>query len=120
MTNNDLNWQNAPKATKYLYLQIMRDLKDYCGKGYCEIEVTLYRFVTMPNSLTKRLLQSVPLYKRIKHFIVDWANFDSVYHFYVNFIKILCGLNHKPFDEKAFNEALDEQTQYLKYKGSNK
>ena len=39
---NQLNWNTTQSNDiRYLYLTIMRDLRQYCERGYCETEICL-------------------------------------------------------------------------------
>ena len=111
---NQLNW-NTTKShdQRYLYLTIMRDLKQYCGRGYCETEICLYHFVALPNSLIKRLLNKLPLNIRIAHIIIDWSDYTSVHRFMRLMIAMVSQINNCPFDNKAFHAAFEEFAQYI-------
>ena len=114
---NKLNWNTTQSNDdRYLYLTIMRDLKQYCARGYCEVEITLYRFVALPQSYIKRILPTLTSAEIIGHVIVDWACYESVHRFLRMMTAIVVEMNHVAFDQKAFNDAIEEFTQYLKYK----
>lgn len=118
MMKNKLNWISTTSSDdKYLYLTIMRDLKDYCARGYCEVDIALYHFIELPQSLIKRILPTLASAKLVKHFIIDWADYDSVHRFYRMMIAIIVELNHVNFNTNAFNDAINEFTQYLDKKG---
>lgn len=111
---NRLNWGSAPDDDRLLYLQIMRDLEAYCAKGYCEIEITLFHFVGLPNSLIQRELKNIGHCKQVDHFVINWYRYEDVHRFFRFMIEIVCELNHQQFNSKAFNEAVDEKCQKLK------
>ena len=111
---NPLNWKTtSSKDSRMLYLTIMRNIKEYCAKGYCEVSVTFCNFVELPHSLICRILTNMNLSPYDMHIIVNWSDYDSVHTFYRRFISMLCQLNGESFDSKAFNEAIDEFTQYI-------
>lgn len=111
---NPLNWRTTnSQVNRYLYLTIMRDMKAYCLKGYCELEIAIMNFVELPNSLIKRELSEIAFMRMHKYIIIDWANRNSIDRFLKAFIKIVSMLNHVRFDEKAYNQALDQFTQNL-------
>ena len=101
---NQLNWNTTESHdVRYLYLTIMRDLRKYCERGYCETEICLYHFVSLPNSLIKRLLNKLPQHRRIAHIIIDWSDYASVHRFMRVMVAIVSQINSCPFDSKAFN-----------------
>jgi hypothetical protein len=111
---NQLNWNTTESHdVRYLYLTIMRDLRKYCERGYCETEICLYHFVALPNSLIKRLLNKLPQHRRIAHIIIDWNDYASVHRFMRVMVAIVSQINSCPFDSKAFNEAFEEFAQYI-------
>ncbi|MCR4914355.1 MAG: hypothetical protein K6A96_01175 [Prevotella sp.] len=111
---NQLNWNTTESHdVRYLYLTIMRDLRKYCERGYCETEICLYHFVALPNSLIKRLLNKLPQHRRIAHIIIDWSDYASVHRFMRVMVAIVSQINSSPFDSKAFNEAFEEFAQYI-------
>ena len=111
---NQLNW-NTTKSNepRYLYLTIMRDLRQYCERGYCETEICLYHFVALPNSLIKRLMGNLPYKLKIAHLIIDWSDYTSVHRFMRLMIAMVSHINNCPLDSKAFNEAFEEFSQYI-------
>lgn len=109
---NQLNWRTTnSQVNRYLYLTVMRDMKTYCSKGYCELEIAIMNFVELPNSLIKRELSLIAFMKMHKYMIIDWANRNSIDRFLKAFIKVVSILNHVHFDEKAYNQALELFTQ---------
>ena len=112
---SNLNWKTT-KATdeKYVYLTVMRDLKQYCAKGYCEIEICFYHFVALPKSFIKRQMAEIAPMRFKRHLIIDWRNKDSVHAFYQQFITMLCQLNSLDLEENAFDEAFSIFIQYIK------
>lgn len=110
---NQLNWITTETTDeKYLYLTIMRDMKHYCAKGYCEIEITLYRFCELPNALIKRMLLTINFNTK-KPIIIDWNTTSSINRLMRIFISILCEINHVHFNSKAFYEAMEVFTQNI-------
>lgn len=101
---------------RYLYLTIMRDLREYCAKGYCDVEICLFHFLELPASLVKRMLSDSPTSKQVGHMIIDWCNSNSVHTFMYKFIKIVTELNHVPMNIVAYDLAFDEFTQYINKK----
>ena len=111
---NQLNWNTTESHdTRYLYLTMMRDLRKYCERGYCETEICLYHFVALPNSLIKRLLGNLPQNVKTAHVIIDWSDYTSVHRFMRLMVAIVSQINNCPFDSKAFNEAFEEFSQYI-------
>lgn len=114
-----MNWKTTGSTDeRYVYLTVMRDLKQYCAKGYCEIEICFYHFVTLPRSYVKRRMKELAPTRFKKHLTVDWQSKDSVLRFCRLFITLLCQLNSLAFDSNAFDEAFSEFSQYLT-KGKN-
>ena len=114
-----MNWKTTSSTDeRYVYLTVMRDLKQYCAKGYCEIEICFYHFVILPRSFVKRRMKELAPARFKKHLTVDWADRDSVLAFYRLFITLLCQLNSLEFNPDAFDEAFSEFSQYLT-KGKN-
>lgn len=114
MMMNKLNWNTTNcDDDRVLYLTVMRDLKKYCARGYCEIEITLYHFVALPQSYIKRTLPTLASAKIVRHFIIDWSDYTSVHRFLRMMIAIICDLNDANFNSLAFNAAIDEFAQYL-------
>ena len=114
-----MNWKTTGSTDeRYVYLTVMRDLKQYCAKGYCEIEICFYHFVTLPQSYVKRRMAEIAPTRFKKHFTIDWQDRDSVLRFYRLFITLLCQLNSLVLNLNAFDEAFSEFSQYLT-KGKN-
>jgi hypothetical protein len=109
---NKLNWTTTGATTdKALYLCIMRDLKAYCAKGYCEVAVAVCHFVELPNTFIRRELARMG--KAEDTFTVDWESASSVYVFLHSFISIVVGLNVCFFSKSDFEAAYWEFTQYI-------
>lgn len=117
MKTNLLNWKTTnTQDTRMLYLTIMRDVKEYCAKGYCEVSVCFGHFMTLPYSLISRKMNLLGLSDFERHIIVDWSDLNSVHVFYRRFISMCCSVNFEQFDAKAFRSAFDEFTQLLQLK----
>ena len=115
----EMNWKTTGSTDeRYVYLTVMRDLKQYCAKGYCEIEICFYHFVTLPQCFVKRRMRELAPARFRRHLTVDWLDIDSVLAFYRLFITLLCQLNSLELDSDAFDEAFSEFSQYLT-KGKN-
>lgn len=111
---NPLCWNTTGvENLKYLYLTIMRDLKAYCAKGYCEVSIVFYRFCSLPNSLIKRELAVLPPALRKERLIVNWEEYESVRYFLTTMVKIASEVNHVKINPEEFAEAFNEFTQYL-------
>lgn len=110
-----MNWKTTQATDeKYVYLTVMRDIKQYCASGYCEVEVCFYHFLTLTKGFIKRNMAAIaPMYLK-KHLFIDWRNKDAVRTFYLRFITMLCKLNSLQFDLKAFDEAFSVFIQYIK------
>lgn len=110
-----MNWKTTQSTDeKYVYLTVMRDVKQYCASGYCEIEICFYHFVALPQRYIKRMMLSMsPLHFK-RHLIVDWRNKNAVQAFYRQFIIMLCKLNFIEFNPAAFEEAFSIFIQYIK------
>lgn len=121
MSKNRLNW-NTTSATsdKYLYITILRDLRSYCAKGYCDIEVTLLRFTDLPKTLVQREYNALPDDVKVKYLIIDWADLKSVLRAITTFMKCLHGINHALMNYPAYHEAEEEFTRYLIIKNEKK
>lgn len=110
---NKLNWiTTEADDDKYLYLTIMRDMKSYCAKGYCEIDIALYTFCELPNTLIKRMLMTIK-FNVSQPIIIDWGSFSSINRLMRIFITILCEINHANFNARAFLEAIQIFTQNI-------
>ena len=111
---NQLNWNTTEsRDLRLLYLTMMRDLRQYCDRGYCETEICLYHFVALPNSLIKRLLGNLPQNIKTAHVMIDWNDYTSVHRFMRMMVAIVSQINHYPLDSKAFNAAFEEFVQYI-------
>ena len=111
----NLNWITTKTTDeKYVYLTVMRDLKQYCAKGYCEVEICFYHFLTLPRSYIKRRMAEIAPMRFKKHLMIDWRNKDAVHEFCLQFITLLCQLNSCKLDTRAFDEAFSEFIQYVK------
>lgn len=114
MNRNKLNWiTTESQDDRYLYLTVMRDLKDYCKKGYCEVDITLYRFCGLPNAYIKRMLHVINI-RNTNQLIIEWDKTCSVHRLMRIFITILCEVNSLHLNPKAFNEAIEEFCQYIR------
>ena len=110
MNRGIFKWNTTSTTdSRMLYLTVMRDMRSYCARGYCDIAICLSRFLVMPNSLMKRMLKSLPSIYRKDHFIVDW--FD-------NFFIILTHLTHVEIIREDYQKAFDEFTQNITKKSS--
>ncbi len=99
---------------RMLYLTVMRDLKDYCRRGYCDIQICLSRFLVMPQSLLIRLLKTTPAAFKKDHIIVDWADYGSVKAFLDCFFMIITHVTHAQIVRDDYEKAFKEFTQHLK------
>lgn len=120
MEKNRLNWiTTSAKDDKYLYLTIMRDLRAYCGRGYCDVLITLTRFCELPSGLLKREYNSLQPLEKKNHIIIDWSNLESVITAIGLFFKAIHGVNHQNINLEAYHEALKEFTMYLQKQKKN-
>lgn len=111
---NQLNWgTTSTNDYRMLYLTIMRDIRAYCQRGYCELTVCFCHFMALPQSLIVRQLAAMKLSLSERHLIVDWSNEASVHVFLRRFVSLLSDYNQEQFHAKEFNEAYEEFTQYL-------
>lgn len=105
---NNLNWLNAPETDDvHLYLRVMRDLKSYCKRGYCEIDIAIINFVQLPKTLILRMLPTLVSSRVAKRFVIDWNDRESMHRFFRVMLAIICELNHQQFNNKAFNDAFE-------------
>lgn len=115
MKQNRLNWKTTTAlGDKYLYLAIMRDMKNYCARGYCDVLIALIMFSNLPSSLVIRSYNALPASMRKDHIIIDWCTISSVKAAFEHFLKVLHEINHTYFSAKAYEEAISEFTQHLK------
>ena len=120
MKKNKLNWRTTQTTDdKMLYLTIMRDVKAYCAKGFCELSIALINFCELPQSLIIRDIRLMNLSAFDQHLIVYWSNYNSVHIFFRRFISILCKVNNEPLLSRAFNEAIFEFTQDIRIRNNN-
>ena len=108
---NSIHW-NMTSATddRVVYLCVMRNLKDYCKKGYCDFLLAALKFSDLPATMAKRMLSP---YKVVKPFFVDWNDYDSAHIFLSTFIFKLTEAYQAKFNNVAFNEAWNEFSQYI-------
>ena len=108
---NSIHW-NMTTATddRVVYLCVMRNLKVYCKRGFCDFLLAALKFSDLPATMAKRMLSP---YKDIKPFFVDWNDYDSAHIFLRGFISTLCEAYSVKFNSVAFNEAWNEFSQYL-------
>lgn len=119
MNRGIFKWNTTSTTdSRMLYLSVMRDMRSYCARGYCDIAICLSRFLVMPNSLMKRMLKSLPSIYRKDHFIVDWSDLGSVRSFFDNFFIILTHLTHVEIIREDYQKAFDEFTQNITKKSS--
>jgi len=106
-----------------LYLTVMRDLKMYCARGYCDTLICargycdtlicLTRFLIIPSSLVKRTYKAMPPFLKKDHLIVDWTDYGSVKSFIFSFFSIIAIVTHTEILKADYEKALDEFTQGL-------
>ena len=54
-----MNWKTTQATDeKYVYLTVMRDIKQFCASGYCEVEVCFYHFLILPRGLSNATWRS--------------------------------------------------------------
>lgn len=111
---NKLHWNTiTTDDDRVLYLAIMRDLKTYSRRGYCDLEICFYRFVELPDSFIHRRLAAM---KVDPYCFVDWKDYDGVLSFIKKVIKTLCSMINETLWQRQFTEAFDEFAQYLRKK----
>lgn len=93
-----------------VYLCAMRNLKEYCKKGYCDFMLAACRFSDYPQSLALRMLRP---YRNMAPFCFDWNNREEVYDFLLRFIRQITIVYHTRFNAHAFESAFEEFSQYL-------
>ena len=109
------NWKTTHSTDdKYVYLTVMRDIKQFCASGYCEVEICFYHFVALPQRYIKRQMMLIAPLQFKRHLFIDWRNKDAVQAFYLRFITMLCKLNSHRLNSKAFDEAFSIFIQYIK------
>lgn len=108
---NSIHWNKTTSTDdRVVYLCAMRNLKDYCKRGFCDFVLAALRFTDYPSTMAHRVLAP---YKDIKPAYVDWHDYDSAHIFLRTFIARLCEVYHTRFNNVAFNEAWNEFSQYL-------
>ena len=111
---NSIRWNmTASTDDRVVYLSVMRNLKTYCRKGFCDFFLAAYRFSDYPASLAKRMIKP---YRHVPPFIFDWNDEESVHNFLVQFIKLLTLVYHTRFNETAFKQAYEEFAQSFRRK----
>ncbi len=114
MNKNRLNWNTtSAQDDKYLYITIMRDIRAYCARGYCDLLITMIRFSDLPSPLVNREFLALNPKDRVNHIIIDWSNLSSVEAAIMKVMRALHGVNHTTINFAAYNEALNEFTMYL-------
>ena len=74
---NSIHWNmTASTDDRVVYLSVMRNLKTYCRKGFCDFFLAAYRFSDYPASLAKRMIKP---YRHVPPFIFDWNDEESVH-----------------------------------------
>ena len=111
---NSIHWNmTASTADRVVYLSVMRNLKTYCKKGFCDFCLAAYRFSDYPKSFAKRMIKP---YRHVPPFIFDWNDEESVHNFLLQFIKLLTLVYHTRFNETAFRQAYEEFAQSFRRK----
>lgn len=114
---NKLNWRTTvSNDDRVLYLRIMRDVKDYCRKGYIDTVVLLVNFISLPQTFVRRCYAQAPQPKPADVYILNWKVPDDVHLVMKELITFICQLNHVSFDVNGYKEAYDEFIQYCKKK----
>ena len=102
--------------SRMLYLTVMRDLKKYCARGYCDTLICLTRFLIIPSSLLKRTYRAIPPRLRRDHYLVFWSDYGMVASFMSSFFSIIAMVTHTEILKDDYEKALEEFTQGLKKK----
>lgn len=114
MMANVFKWSTTNTTDhRMLYLTVMRDLKNYCSRGYCDITICLNRFLLLPNSFIARSLRTLPYHYRKDHFIVDWTDLGSVRAFFGSVFIIISHIVHVEIRSREYQAAFEEFTQNL-------
>lgn len=114
MNRGIFEWNTTSTTdSRMLYLTVMRDLKKYCARGYCDTLICLTRFLIIPSSLVKRTYKAMPPFLKKDHLIVDWTDYGSVKSFIFSFFSIIAIVTHTEILKADYEKALDEFTQGL-------
>ena len=106
---NSFHW-NMTQSTddRVVYLCVMRNLREYCKKGYCDFFLAAYRFSDYPPTLALRMLKP---YRNMQPFKFSWEDHQSRYDFVLQFIMMLARVYHSRFNRNAFDLAYEEFNQ---------
>lgn len=115
---NELSWKTTSTPdTRMLYLTMMRDIKAYCKRGFCEPEVLICNFVEFPRSYMKRMLRVMPEmtdYRLCELYLFSWQDKEAIRRMFIDVIRAVTFINHATFSKAAFDAAFDEFSQYIR------